>query len=253
MLAIRGLEKYQRPVTIKKTKSYLEILKYQDFLKKCHIHLKLKNEYDIQATLVYLRGLLNLEKLSQIYYFNTNDNRELWSLMSYSQRQLLLHKDLEEMLADLAHFYQGDTLILMPFYTKICNQTLTLDYQSLIYKTMDISVLEEYHDPIELYGKDALIHGFCNFKWVASYSSLVYLYLEDWHAFYVFDEEKKAFVDRFVVQDKYTKKMKEDIDLEKIAYFYHENREKELIDYLYEYQWISSKVYKKICKKFLGG
>lgn len=249
---IRHLEKYAKTVSLKKTSSYKEIEKYHELLHKNHVESKLKNEYDIQATLIFLRGLLNKEYLFHIYIYNINENKELWELMSYQQRQILLHGQLESDLDKLPHFLYEQELILFPFFNESINHIFTNDYQSLLFKNTNQGIEQKIHqfdDPVKRYGIYTLINGFCDFILVWQQENDYYLYLEQWHALYVFNQEIKSFTDKIIILDKYALVEPTSKQLKEIAVLYYNDKEIELLQYLFDHQFISKKVFHKISRR----
>ena len=63
MQLVKGLNKYGMHPVIKKLASYRFIEENNALLKKNHILPVYKNEYQLQATLVYLRSMLNKEAM----------------------------------------------------------------------------------------------------------------------------------------------------------------------------------------------
>lgn len=256
MQLVKGLNKYGMHPVIKKLASYRFIEENSALLKKNHIQPVYKNEYQLQATLVYLRSMLNKEAMFGIYLLNVNENGELWNAMSYQQRQILLHGELMTDLAHLPHFKIEDQLILLPCFDRELNHRFCEDYQFLLLKQNKEIVeeqLKNLKDPIELYGIEVLKNDFCDFIWIKSFENEHYLYLEDFKSIYVFNESDKTFTDQCIIVDKYSQKIPEMVELKEVVTLYHHQKEDVLLEYLQDHQFISKKVYTKLKKKFLGG
>lgn len=256
MQLVKGLNKYGMHPVIKKLASYRFIEENNALLKKHHIQSMTKNEYELQATLVYLHSLLNKEALFRIYLLNVNENGELWEAMSYQQRQILLRGELMTELKNLPHFEIEGQLILLPCLDLAMNHRFSEDYQFLLLKQNKEKVdeqLKNLKDPMMLYGIEVLRNGFCDFVWIKSFDDLHYLYLKDFKSIYVFDQVQKVFIDQCIIVDKYTKKEPEMVELKEIVTLYHHSKEKILLEYLSDHALISKKVYEKLKKKYLGG
>ncbi len=228
MLLVKGLNKYGMRPNIKKINSYAFIKQHQPLLKKYYIQSSFKDEYQLQATLVYLHSILNNEVLSRIYLNITNENDELWNSMSYKQRQVLLRGELMSVLEELPHFKLDNQLILLPCFNKELNYRFCDDYQFVLLKQNQAFVeeqLKHLENPINIYGIEVLRNGFCDFKWIKSFENIHYLYLEDFKSIYVFDQDSKMFINQCSVVDKYSKKILEMVELKEIVTLYHNQKD----------------------------
>lgn len=245
------LKKYAKTISIKKTKGFHEIEQHKDYLKKNHIDYKIKDELDLQAVLLYYRGLLNRDYLYEDYFYSTNENRELWSLMSYQQRQVLLEGQLKQRLDQIPYYQKEDQLILMPFYDEMVNDLYIHDFQRVLLEKNhpSSSLTFAFQDPLSLYGYEILFQGFCDFIKIKELDENCYLYLEEFKTIYIYNNQNHSFVEKICICDKYSDVSFTLENLVQIVTYYHEKKELELLDYLFEINSIQAKTYKKIKKK----
>lgn len=251
-----GLNKYGKKVKIKSLPKYNKLSQNKHLFKKNNIHFQIKNEYELEMMSIYYNALMNKEILLQIHQKLLNEYLGLWESMDYQQRQVLIYGELELILKDLPHFYIHDDLILFPFFSIEINHKYVYDYESLLLKK-NLNLFKDFFleikCPTTLYGDLCYTGGFSDFILIKVHDDISYFYLEDFKAIYGFNRQNNEFEFKVIIVSKNQKVCLNFDQLNQIVDFIIDHDEQGLINYLVKQHCISSKVFTKLQKKYIGG
>ncbi|RHM60115.1 MULTISPECIES: hypothetical protein [Coprobacillaceae] len=251
---MKYLKKYGKETNLHKTKLYCFLEENKDIFEQAGYPFKIKTYEELFKYEVLYHSLSNKNKIDEAYNHFINTNYDVLDYLNYDEKRKMFDQDLKPILEQCHCFKEPESgqLVYLPHYDLDMNSRYINDYQMLTLKQYQEYIKQYSKDinkPYRLYQFYPFISSFSSLKPIGKDDHYAYFYYPESKRVYLFDQNDYQCIDELIFIDKYQDIDPSLEDVKEIVKIYLNEDVQSLVDTLYEKQWLSEKIYKKIKKK----